>query len=233
MNDLGRYTEVERSQHINQTDPRVYGQSYVANTSSVDGRSAFLNEPAQHDHIDYFQSFAKFREKGLPYRLPADREEAIRRDSQLLELESNLKWLKRGNGTASQVKAAESEVRGYRASITKKSLLQYKLEWVRRRRDWKVETRGKERPNDDENTDLLEILSRVMPERGRLTRMMISDKVVSEEERREVIKDLCSLASQDCTILYRPGEKPVEGICPVEGCGVEMIRYNPWSPCIW
>ena len=68
-----------------------------------------------------------------------------------------------------------------------------------------------------------------MPERGRLTRMMVSDKVVSEEERRQAIEDLCSLASQDCTVLYRPGEKPIEGICPVEGCGVEMTRYYPWS----
>lgn len=32
------HTEVERSQHITQTDTHVYGQSYVANTSSVDGR---------------------------------------------------------------------------------------------------------------------------------------------------------------------------------------------------
>lgn len=75
----------------------------------------------------------------------------------------------KGNGTASQIKAAESKVRGYRASLTQKSLQQYKLEWVRQRRDWKVKTRGKERPLDNENTDLLEILSRVMPERGRLT----------------------------------------------------------------
>ncbi len=85
-----RYTEVERSQHINQTDPRVYGQSYVANTSSVCGKSAFLDEVAQHDHVDYFQSFANFREKGLPTKLPAEKEDAIRRDSQFLKLESEV-----------------------------------------------------------------------------------------------------------------------------------------------
>lgn len=55
-----------------------------------------------------------------------------------------------------------------------------------------------------------------MPERGRLIRMMISDEVVYEEERRQAIEDLCSLASQDCIILYRPGEKPVEGVCPLK-----------------
>ena len=45
-----------------------------ANTSSIDGRDAFFHEPAQHDHVDYFQSFAKFREKELPMSLPAEKE---------------------------------------------------------------------------------------------------------------------------------------------------------------
>ena len=205
----------------------------MANTSSVDGRSAFLNEPAQHDHIDYFQSFAKSREKGLPSRLPAEREDAIRRDPQLLGFKSKVHRLKEGNGTASQIRAAENKARSYRASLTQKSLQQYKLEWVRQRRDWKVKTRGRASPNDDGHTDLLEILSQVMPERGRLARTMVSDKVVSKEERRQAIEDLCSLASQDCTILYRPGERPVEGFCPVNGCGVKMMRYNPWGPSDW
>ena len=87
-------------------------------------------------------------------------------------------------------------------------------------------TRGKERPDDNERTDLLKILSLVMPELGRLARTMISNEVVSEKERRQAIEDLCSLVSQDCTVLYRPGEKPVNGVCPVKGCGAEIIKYN-------
>ena len=87
-------------------------------------------------------------------------------------------------------------------------------------------TRGKERPDDDERTDLLEILSLVMPELGRLARTMISNEVVSEKERRQAIEDLCSLASQDCTVLYRPGEKPVNGVCPAKDCGAEIMKYN-------
>ena len=46
INYLERYTETERSQHTTQNDPRVYGQSYVANTSSCDGRRTFLDEAA-------------------------------------------------------------------------------------------------------------------------------------------------------------------------------------------
>jgi len=54
-----------------QGDPHVFGQSYVANTSSIDGQAAFLNEPGDHSHIEYFQGLEKFRERGLPCELPA------------------------------------------------------------------------------------------------------------------------------------------------------------------
>ena len=70
MDNIKKYTEVERSQHIMQTDTRVYDQSYVANTSSVNGRDVFLNKAASHDHVDFCQSFARFREKRLPNCLP-------------------------------------------------------------------------------------------------------------------------------------------------------------------
>ena len=85
-------------------------------------------------------------------------------------------------------------------------------------------TRGKERLEDDEKTDLLEILSQMMPERGRLARTMISDKIVSDEERRQAIENLFPLVSQDCTTLYRLEEKPTNDACPVTGCGMEMTR---------
>ena len=85
-------------------------------------------------------------------------------------------------------------------------------------------TRGKERPEDQSQTDLSDILARVMPERGRLAKTMISDQIVSEKERKDAIRDLCSLASLDCTTVYRPGEEPVQGMCPLESCSLAMNR---------
>lgn len=49
---------------------------------------------------------------------------------------------------------------------------------------------------------------------------------MSQGERKEAIEDLCSLASQGYTILYRPGEKPVKGLCPVAGCGQTIIKND-------
>jgi hypothetical protein len=76
-----RYTPVQRSQHLTQGDPRVFGQKYVAQTSSVAGQSAFLDEEADHEPIDYFQGLEQFRERGLPCELPCHLEEKVKLDS--------------------------------------------------------------------------------------------------------------------------------------------------------
>ena len=179
----------------------------MASTSSVCGRTAFYNEPPEHDHVDFFQSFAKPREKGLPSSLSAEKEAAVRQDPQLLELERETARLRSGRATASEIKAAKGRARNYCSGLRKKRLQQYKLEWVRQRRDWKVATRGNGKADDTQTTDLLDILSSIMPERRRLTKTMISDKDVSEQERRQAVEDLCSLVTQDTTTFYRPGEE--------------------------
>ena len=226
MNNLERYTEVQRSQHLTQADRRVFGRDYMASTSDVCGKTAFWNEPAQHDHVDFFQSFAKLREKGLPSSLPAEKEAAVRQDPQLLVLEREIERLRSDGAPASEIKAATGRARNYRSGLRKRLLQQYKLEWVRQRRDWKVATRGKEKADDAQTTDLLDVLSSVMPERRRLTKTMISDEVVSEQDRRQAVEDLCFLASQDTTTFYLPGEKPIDGVCPSDGCGVRVGRLE-------
>ena len=224
--NLERYTEVELSQHITQRDRRTYGRDYTANTSSVDGRSAFFNEPAQHDHVNYFQSFRKFHENGLPTSLPASKQDEIRQDSHLLKLEDEVRRLQGLGAANSHIQKAQNKVRSYRDSLMNRTLKKYKLEWVQQRRDWKIATRGKQRPDDNEKNDMLGILSQIMPERGRLARIMVSGRVISNEERRQVIEDLFSLASQGYTTIYLPGESPINGVCPARGCDVTMQRFN-------
>ena len=223
MDDVERYTEVERFQHITQTDTRIYGQSYVANTFSVSGRDAFLGEAASHDHVDFFQFFARFREKGLPNCLPAQQKDAIRQNC-FIKLRNYIHLLKAENVDPLELKAASSKASLNYRSITAKRLQQYKLEWVRERRDWKIATRGKEQPDDDLKTDLLDILSRITPERNRLAKPIISDAIAFNKKRRQTVQDLYSLISRDCSVLYRPEEEPIDEICPIKGCGTSMIR---------
>src|SRR3954454_1512318 len=90
---LERYTEIQRSQHLTQSDPRVF-REYVANCSSVAGMSAFLDEKADHREVDYFQGLEQFREQGLPYQLPAAEREKLQSDSILRDRQQTLRDLK-------------------------------------------------------------------------------------------------------------------------------------------
>ena len=90
---------------------------------------------------------------------------------------------------------AATEGRNYRLRLTKTRLAQFQLKWVRQRRDWKIDTGGKESPEDDMKTDLESALSRIMPERGRLAKIMISDQPATQQERKNSVADLCLLIS--------------------------------------
>jgi hypothetical protein len=122
---LGRNTTVERSQHLTQADPRVFGQSYVANCSSVDGQAAFRDEESDQRHIKYFQGLEKFHEDALPDRLPAHLEEDLGRDPQLCELESDMRLLMGAVGNHSDFSAAKRRVTTYRKKLTRDALRLY------------------------------------------------------------------------------------------------------------
>ncbi|KAI9764073.1 MAG: hypothetical protein M1840_008877 [Geoglossum simile] len=217
-----RYTETKRLQHITQNDPRVYGQSYTANTSSCNGRQAFLDEAAQHDHIEYFQGFNKFREKGLPYALPAEKRAALENDLQIIELQDRVQQLEMEGASAEDIKGARNKVRSCHHKLERAALRVFQNQWVKDQRDWKIRTRGREQAEDLESTELVQILSRIIPKRGRLTKMMLSDKVILKQEREQAITDLYSVITRDYTVLYRPGEEPINGVCPVRSCCKKM-----------
>ncbi|KAI9767334.1 MAG: hypothetical protein M1840_005743 [Geoglossum simile] len=207
-----RYNETERSQYITQNDPRIYGQSYVANTSSCDGRRAFLNEAAEHDHIEYFQGFGKFRENGLPRYLPAEKKKPS--------------WKRMKDSSNIRRGEASGEIRNYYNSLYRASLREYQTWWIQDRRDWKIRTGGRGQADDSNPTELVRALSAIIPERGRLAGMMVSGEVVSEWDRKQTIRDLYSFIARDYTVLYRPGKEPVNGTCPVKDCGTEMERQK-------
>ena len=94
------YTEVQRSQHLTQTEPRIFGRDYVSHTSSVDGQGAFLGEVVNHQHVDYFQGLGRFREPGLPCELPSRLEEGLKQDPELRKLEADVRGCPRECPTA-------------------------------------------------------------------------------------------------------------------------------------
>ena len=195
----------------------------MANCSSVDGQAAFLGEAAEHDHIDYFQGLQKFRERGLPCILPANIQASLTQDPKILTLKRKVEQLELGETTdPCEVSRAEKEIQSYQNRLKKEALKQYKQDWVRQQRDQKIFTKGEELSEHDIKTYVFRSLRLIMPERSRLAKAMASDKPLTEEEMRQAMKDLFALCTRDLTILYRPGEEPVDGACPVKHCGKDM-----------
>jgi hypothetical protein len=86
---------------------------------------AFLREPADHRHVDYFQSLEKFHEQGLPCKLPARREAALRSDPRFVELESEVQVLTQKEGTGSALDKAKSQRNRYHKALHRKALLRH------------------------------------------------------------------------------------------------------------
>jgi hypothetical protein len=118
---------------------RVFGQSYVANCSSVDGQAAFRDEESDHRHIEYFQRLEKFHEEGF------------KRDPQFCELQNQVQTA--GDNTAS--KKAKSCLTSYYKKLWRNTLRQFLDNWVRERRDCKILTRGKEAAKNICKTDFV------------------------------------------------------------------------------
>lgn len=220
-----RYTPVQRSQHLTQADTRVFGQSYVANCSSVDGQGAFLGEPTDHRHVDYFQSLEKFREQGLPCYLPAYLKEALSRDPRLCELKRKVQALRHRKGPGSALDEAKCQLASHHKALNRAALRNHQERWVQDRRDWKILTQGKQPPSDISKTDLVRNLSLLIPEWGHLAETMASDEPLSPAVMWHAMQDLHSLCTRDHTILYLPGHEPLKGSCPVKCCPLKLKRW--------
>jgi len=222
--DSERYTAVERSQHLTQGDLRVFGQSYVANCSSVDGMAAFLDEPTDHSAVNYFQSLEKFHEPGLPCKLPAKVETTLKSDPGLLELKSEVQALKHKEGAGSALDEAKRRRDNYRVTLWRNALTQYQEKWVQDRRKRIILTRGKDQPSRPDKTDIVQSIYLIIPERARLARITASDETLSVDAMWNAMQDLYSLCTRDSSVLYLPGLEPFEGACPVKCCQQKLDR---------
>ncbi|GKT83761.1 hypothetical protein Ct61P_01611 [Colletotrichum tofieldiae] len=211
-----RYTEVQRSQHITHSDVRIFGASYVANCSSVDGLSAFFGENPDHTAVEFFQGIEKFREQGAPTALPAASERALWQNEEVVALEKELTLVK-GSSKERQVSSA---LHSLRRRLRANALTKYRRDWVRERRDWKILTRGKVQPALGPVRS--NQLTPFIPELERVERLMASMSKLGKPSMRQAVQDLYSLASKDCTVLYYPGEEPIGGGCRF--CGTHLSK---------
>ena len=63
-----------------------------------------------------------------------------------------------------------------------------------------------------------------MPELGCLAAIISSNEPLSFDEKVVVVNDPYTQCLRDFSVVYRPGEEPIEGRCPATSCreSVEM-----------
>lgn len=205
-------------------DLNIYGDSYVANTSSVDGKSAHLGEKPSHDHIEYFQSFARFREPGLPTKLPARLMRNLDEDSEYRNLKEQIRCLQEDITQKSAVKSLRIQLQRHKSSLAQQRLEQYRAEWLQQTKQCKILQNEKYATTSVTDDGSLDPMSLVHPARRRLNQVMVDEVDVSSDVRWQAVQDLYSMLSEDHTVIYLPGERPINGCCPIKHCNLDLSR---------
>jgi hypothetical protein len=212
------YTPAQRSQHLIQEDTKVCGQYYLANCSSIDGQAAFRGEQSHHRHLEYFQSLQRQHEDGLPNSLSAEAQVEVDNDADRLELARHVQTAITEDGA----KDAKRRWANDRRRLQQKRLLKYQEEWLEKRQKWKITSRGEESANDPLKEDPFHDIWELILERKLLARVMASSENLTLADRWGAIHDICSLCTQDDTVLYLPQASPVGGMCPKTTCQLKL-----------
>ena len=216
-NLLERYSPAQVAQCLTHRSTEIYGESYVGHVPRVDTVNALAGKEADFTHAEYFGSFRQYHEHGLPHNLPAEYQKQILLDPKVIELTTEIEKA-RAIGDESEAKRLQNRQGNAKRKVFSEKLARFKSEWVQKQWDWKVQTRGKLRPELMERTAVKQAQSKIMPELGRLAATMSSEEPLTFEEKLIVTDDLYTQCIRDFEVIYHPGEEPVNRRCPASAC---------------
>ncbi|CAG7958438.1 unnamed protein product [Penicillium nalgiovense] len=105
--------------------------------------SAVLGEEEQSSHIEYFQGFERFYERGLLGELPAGIEASILQMPEVVDIRRRIKQLEASNSDKRVIAAEKLNYRKTLIRLRLTSLKEYQNRWVREKRDQRILNRGK------------------------------------------------------------------------------------------
>jgi hypothetical protein len=201
--------------------PGTFPEHYQAHCSSIDTVSAVLDEEDQSDHIEYFQGYSQFYERGLPSELPAEIKESILGKPEIAEIRARIQQFEQSHDRES----LKFERLKYREALVRQRLFelkQYHNRWVREQRDQKILNRGKEGPLHWEKNIQTHAQSLIMPEIPRIAMWMSCTRELSFDEKLLFVQDLQAQCTRDFDVVYLPNESPIQGVCPAKGCQLSI-----------
>ncbi|KAJ5711789.1 hypothetical protein N7488_005945 [Penicillium malachiteum] len=218
----GKYGSTPVSQIYGHKDAGTYPKDYLLHCSSIDTVSAVLGEEEQSNHIEYFQGFERFYERGLPGELTAEIEASILQTPELVDTKHRIEQLESSNGDRESIATEKLNYRKALLRLRLAGLKEYQNRWIRERRDQRILNRGKEEPAFTENHVCTRAQSLLMPEIARISPLMSSDRELYSDEMLLFVEDLKTHCERDFDVAYLPHESPIQGHCPDEACLQEM-----------
>ena len=201
----------------------TFPEHYQAHCSSIDTVGAVLDEEDQSDHIEYFQGYVQYYERGLPGELPAEIKGSILEKPDMVEMRVQMESFAQNHDGVS-LKNIKLE---YRKALVRHRLFelrQYQNRWAQEKRDQKIINRGKEEPAHSENDIRTRAQMLIMPEVARIAKAMSCTKELSFDEKLLFVQDLQTQCVRDFDVVYLPNESPVQGLCPVKDCQINISR---------
>ncbi len=220
----GKHGSALVSQIYGHKDAGTYPKDYLLHCSSIDTVSAVLGEEDHSSHIEYFQGFEKFYERGLPGELPAEVEENILLKPEMVEIRSRIEKLEALHGDKVSITAERLNYRKALVRFRLSELKKYQSSWIRKRRDQRILNRGKEERALDDDDVCTRVQALIMPEFARISTLMNFDGELSFHEMLLFVEDLKSHCERDFDVVYLPQESPIKGRCPARGCNEEITR---------
>ncbi|KAJ5471326.1 hypothetical protein N7530_008683 [Penicillium desertorum] len=218
----GKHGSALVSQIYGHKDAGTYPKEYLLHCSSIDTVSAVLGEEEQSSHIEYFQGFERFYERGLPGELPAGIEASILQMPEVVDIRRRIKQLEASN---SDKRVTAAEKLNYRKTLIRlrlASLKEYQNRWVREKRDQRILNRGKAELVISENDVSTRAQSLLMPELAHISTLMSSDRELSFDEMLLFVDDLKTHCERDFDVAYLPRESPIQDRCPARDCLKEI-----------
>ncbi|KAI2741899.1 hypothetical protein DTO013E5_5321 [Penicillium roqueforti] len=222
-----RHGSAPVSQIMAHQGPGTFPEHYQAHCSSMDTVSAVLDEADQSDHIEYFQGYVQFYERGLPSELPAEVKKSILEKPDMVRMRDRIDLFERGHD-ANSLKHEQLEYRKALVRHRLSELKQYQNRWVREKRDQKIINRGKEEPRHLENDICTRAQMLIMPEVARIATAMSCTKELSFDEKLLFVQDLQTQdnAHRSCVQAVIP---PNSLTTPPEECETTRISASGMS----
>jgi hypothetical protein len=196
----------------------VGDREYIPSLCRVPVQDKYLRHEAEKPYDEHVRKLRSVRIKraiGLPQVLPAKEKDEVLKDRTAIKLYQELWELREQGASSSVIEEAHRKFRTYQRWSVTQALARWKEKWLDDRYQQIICTRGRISNDRTSATYRTEALFRVMPERARLAQIMKSNEPRTREQRLKVVEDLTSLCQRNFEVLYRPGEEPVNGACPV------------------